>query len=440
MSYTPALPPFVPEKTASGIVVDPLTLERVVPASRRADGSVRKEQRVRAGFVPQEDVGAYRPRHAGGARRVPGAGGRTATPGKAENPLDADVVAALGADSPRTAAARGEAQRPRQTGAGRAGGAATSKTGVQVVTDVTGVEGQKAARRTQGAKEAKETEGKARNWDSESEEDEGGAAEAARAFAAADARRAAVDDEAFPPLGKAETPTPAPDKSVVAGSTGPSTTARDATPATSAADVPGTTGAPLAAPSTIHGGAGPSTRGPSRARGGSAAPAWRRGPSQSHVETSALRLPPAPSSSAAAATARPHPIQGGRRGPIGLAHPPPPAEKRAERAQRVQAPVREWDVGKPGPQERDAGQRRGGGQRARPRGQGETAGARAADRNEARQDDRKEGGKKEERVRPPVRVRQGGATDVGSLASRVRNLVLDTQDGPKKRDESPAPE
>lgn len=35
----PTLPPIVPDKTAAGIAVDPKTLERVVPQSRRADGT-----------------------------------------------------------------------------------------------------------------------------------------------------------------------------------------------------------------------------------------------------------------------------------------------------------------------------------------------------------------------------------------------------------------
>jgi partner of Y14 and mago protein len=34
-----ALPPMNPDKTAAGIVVDPKTLERVVPTSARKDGS-----------------------------------------------------------------------------------------------------------------------------------------------------------------------------------------------------------------------------------------------------------------------------------------------------------------------------------------------------------------------------------------------------------------
>lgn len=39
MSDGPSLPPLNPEKTASGIVVDPQTLERVIPASKRKDGT-----------------------------------------------------------------------------------------------------------------------------------------------------------------------------------------------------------------------------------------------------------------------------------------------------------------------------------------------------------------------------------------------------------------
>ena len=41
-SSTPLImskPPLFPEQTASGIAVDPRTLDRVVPESRRADGS-----------------------------------------------------------------------------------------------------------------------------------------------------------------------------------------------------------------------------------------------------------------------------------------------------------------------------------------------------------------------------------------------------------------
>ncbi|KAI6035305.1 hypothetical protein F5J12DRAFT_733824 [Pisolithus orientalis] len=53
-------PPVFPEQTASGIAVDPRTLERVVPETRRPDGSVRKQLKIRPGFTPQEDVSRFR--------------------------------------------------------------------------------------------------------------------------------------------------------------------------------------------------------------------------------------------------------------------------------------------------------------------------------------------------------------------------------------------
>ncbi|EMD41068.1 hypothetical protein CERSUDRAFT_37833, partial [Gelatoporia subvermispora B] len=53
-------PAIVPETTVSGIAVDPRTLERVIPETRRPDGSVRKERKIRPGFTPQEDVRRFR--------------------------------------------------------------------------------------------------------------------------------------------------------------------------------------------------------------------------------------------------------------------------------------------------------------------------------------------------------------------------------------------
>ncbi|EIN10696.1 hypothetical protein PUNSTDRAFT_64750 [Punctularia strigosozonata HHB-11173 SS5] len=53
-------PDIIPQTTSAGIAVDPRTLERVVPESRRADGSVRKERKIRPGFTPQEDVSRFR--------------------------------------------------------------------------------------------------------------------------------------------------------------------------------------------------------------------------------------------------------------------------------------------------------------------------------------------------------------------------------------------
>ncbi|KAF8528850.1 hypothetical protein BU17DRAFT_21128, partial [Hysterangium stoloniferum] len=55
-----SLPPVNPDKTVSGIALDPRSLDRVVPESRRKDGSVRKEIRIRPGFTPQEDLTRFR--------------------------------------------------------------------------------------------------------------------------------------------------------------------------------------------------------------------------------------------------------------------------------------------------------------------------------------------------------------------------------------------
>jgi len=52
-------PALYPETTPSGIALDPGTLERVIPESRRSDGSVRKEIKIKPGFTPQEDVGKF---------------------------------------------------------------------------------------------------------------------------------------------------------------------------------------------------------------------------------------------------------------------------------------------------------------------------------------------------------------------------------------------
>ncbi|WVQ79041.1 hypothetical protein IAT38_001133 [Cryptococcus sp. DSM 104549] len=106
-----ALPPLHPTKTAAGIIVDPQTLERVVPQSRRKDGTVRKEQKVRPGFTPQEDIGLFR-----SARRaaregsapsrpvVPGSG-RTAEPPRSAHSFDQDTGIRTKAPAPAPAPA-----------------------------------------------------------------------------------------------------------------------------------------------------------------------------------------------------------------------------------------------------------------------------------------------------------------------------------------------
>jgi partner of Y14 and mago protein len=53
-------PPINPAKTTAGIALDPQTLERVIPESKRPDGTVRKQIKIRPGFTPQEDVRRFR--------------------------------------------------------------------------------------------------------------------------------------------------------------------------------------------------------------------------------------------------------------------------------------------------------------------------------------------------------------------------------------------
>ncbi|WFD18233.1 hypothetical protein MCAP1_000432 [Malassezia caprae] len=72
-----AMPPAPSPATPSGIVAKDGADDRVIPASVRADGSVRKERKVRPGFTPQEDVARFRP------SRVLHAEGRAPAPRRA---------------------------------------------------------------------------------------------------------------------------------------------------------------------------------------------------------------------------------------------------------------------------------------------------------------------------------------------------------------------
>ena len=139
------------------------------------------------------------------------------------------------------------------------------------------------------------------------------------------------------------------------------------------------------------------------------------------------------------AKAKPHPIQGGRQGPIGLAFPPPVEEPKAKEPQPQsradQADSWRTVSGRGGKDKQAQGQGRGSGQR----GNGPSNNGQARPNNEKRQSNRTQQPgraaeanaekKPEQRVRREVRVKQGGANDVTSLASRVKNLVLDSTTG-----------
>ncbi|GMK58429.1 hypothetical protein CspeluHIS016_0504610 [Cutaneotrichosporon spelunceum] len=331
-----SLPPLNPEKSASGIIVDPRTLERVIPASRRKDGSVRKEQKVREGYVPQEDVGAFRGRRQleADARRgvVPGANGRAGARGTKENPFAADPA------SKSKAAIKNEKRQTKRVEL-RSG----------------------------------------RNWDSEDSEDD---AESTRR--AIEALSIKDHPEAFPPLASS------PKKELSNGSSEPLSTTASAWKAVPAAattsawkPVPDAASAPaLAAPSAI-----------------TSAPVLTRtlNPRRQASSTSAIQNPNRKPQ-------KPHPIQGGRIGPCGLAHPPPvePSSARPPRRQAASMSVAD----------RESSWRR----------------------NPA-ETPRRQPSATEPRVRQPVRMREGTG---GPLADRVRSILMQNASPDRPRRASPS--
>jgi len=124
---------------------------------------------------------------------------------------------------------------------------------------------------------------------------------------------------------------------------------------------------------------------------------------------------------------KPHPIQGGRKGPMSLANPPPipkPTPKASDdsswrKANSTSAP------NNPKPN----------GNKSNGKGKG-NGGLELLPSTKAIPPVQPE-----PRVRKEVRVRQGGANDLSSLASRVRGLVLENEKGrnsPKKPSGEPA--
>jgi partner of Y14 and mago len=92
--------------SSAGIVVDAVTGERHVPSSTRADGSQRREIRIRPGYRPPEDVEVYKNRTAE-AWKNRGSGG---VPG-AENLEDGNATIKSGALTGGKNAKRREARR-----------------------------------------------------------------------------------------------------------------------------------------------------------------------------------------------------------------------------------------------------------------------------------------------------------------------------------------
>ncbi|BEI79902.1 hypothetical protein CcaverHIS002_0104310 [Cutaneotrichosporon cavernicola] len=331
-----SLPPLNPEKSASGIIVDPRTLERVIPASRRKDGSVRKEQKIRDGYVPQEDVGAFRGRRQMEADArgtfVPGANGRAGARGAKENPFKADPA------SKSKAAVKNEKRHTKR---------AELRSG--------------------------------RNWDSEDSEDD---AEATRR--AIEALSVKDQPEAFPPLASS------PKKEL---STSPSKPLSANASAWKPVPAAATTSAwkPVPAASTVPAPADPNARmsAPVPAR----APNPRRQASSIFAMQSPNRKPQ-----------KPHPIQGGRIGPCGLAHPPPlePTPARPPRRQAASMSVADRE---------------------------------SSWRRNAAEPPRRQPSATEPRVRQPVRMREGTG---GPLADRVRSLLMQNASPDRPRRATPS--
>ncbi|KAK0528864.1 hypothetical protein OC834_003901 [Tilletia horrida] len=115
-------PPLFPAVSAAGIIQDPNTQQRIIPASVRADGSVRKERRIKPGFTPQEDVTRFRSSRqlaaANSRRIVPGSG----IPGAAGPSTHISIPSSASAGSSASAALSKAAKKNAKRKAARAAG------------------------------------------------------------------------------------------------------------------------------------------------------------------------------------------------------------------------------------------------------------------------------------------------------------------------------
>lgn len=286
--------------------------------------SVRKEQKIREGYVPQEDVGAYRPRRQQEAEAqrgiVPGTNGRSGVKGQRENPFAQDAAAKS------KAAAKNDKRKVKR---------AELRIG--------------------------------RNWDSD-EDDEDDDAEATRKAIEA------LSVSSFPPLGSS------PKKDAVAGKAAKEGSSSPTRPAVSAWK-------PIPAPSSSTPASQP-------------APVSQRGPASASRRQASSTYGMQSPARGGKASPKPHPIQGGRIGPIGLAHPPPieptPPRRRQAASSSFADSQSSWRRSSP----------------AEP--------------------PRRQPSATEPRVRQPVRVREGAG---GPLADRVRSLLMQnaSTDPPPRR-------
>ncbi|KAE8246504.1 hypothetical protein A4X13_0g5758 [Tilletia indica] len=119
-------PPLFPVASVAGIVEDPSTQQRIIPASVRADGSVRKERRIKPGFTPQEDVTRFRSTRqaaAANARRVVPGSGIPGAPGPSTR-IDLPASSSASSAGLSKAAKKNAKRRAARASAGGVGGTA----------------------------------------------------------------------------------------------------------------------------------------------------------------------------------------------------------------------------------------------------------------------------------------------------------------------------
>ena len=111
--------------TSAGITTDVATGERHIPASKRADGSQRREIRIRPGYRPPEDVEVYKNRTAEawktrGAGGVPGAEGLRGDEDKGSTSSTKNAKRREARRKAKAADARSGEQQPEEGGTGGA--------------------------------------------------------------------------------------------------------------------------------------------------------------------------------------------------------------------------------------------------------------------------------------------------------------------------------
>ncbi|WWC93691.1 hypothetical protein V866_000527 [Kwoniella sp. B9012] len=355
-----SLPPVNPERTASGIIVDPRTLERVIPQSRRKDGTVRKEQKVRPGFTPQEDVGRFR--------------------------------------STRQAAEDARsASRPTIPGSDRLGSQANKGGKEENVFASEPREKTKAQLKNEKRRE-KRREKVSVNWDEDDDEDEE-VGKLDEEFKKVDIARQTQQgneqgaEQSFPPL---EGGGGVPEESILDNIK--SNEEEEKSDGKTAAIEP----SPPA----------PSGSQPETASEQKTTSTTSDKPSLLNDRKNEVQQ-----------AQKPHPIQGGRKGPIGLANPPPIEEKSQVPPSR--ADQNDWRT-QTRKKSNSNNSNRGGKQ---------NQGSNRQQQNSNRSSQpAPAAAPPQPRERKEYKVREGGANDLSSLASRVKNLVVANTVGNASRD------